>query len=82
MIYGKLSANAGAKCFLFKSERLHILAGWHIVQATKLLVSTSARVQFEASAIGNGDNCQLVKFFSIVSTTCRHLDEKLYNIYL
>ena len=33
-----------------------ILAGWHIVRATKLLVGTSARVQSKTSAIENGDN--------------------------
>ena len=33
-----------------------ILAVWHIVRATKLLIGTSARVQSETSAIGNGDN--------------------------
>ena len=41
-----------------------ILAGWHIVRAKKLLVGTSARVQSETSAIGNGDNrtrCHLRK---------------------
>ena len=33
-----------------------ILAGWHIVRATKLLAGTFARVRSEASAIRNGDN--------------------------
>ena len=44
--------------------KVRILAGWHIVRATKLLVGTSARVQSETSAIGNGDNrhrCHLRK---------------------